>query len=380
VKPLALFVDEVVPAVGDSAGASAALDHMRALQRLGFEVSFVATQDMGDGHRRREALEALGIRPLLSPWYASVEEILRRHAGRFDLVYLHRASNASAYGRLVRQYCPRALLVYGVADLHHLRLARQAVVEDRPELGRLAERLRFEELVAARQADVVITHSRAEAKMLAAQLPGLTVATVPWSVSQRPAEAGFAAREGIAFIGNFGHEPNVDAVHWLAREVLPLVRSMDPAIGFRVIGRGMSAALRGQLWLGLELVGAVEDLDAEFAQTRLTVAPLRYGAGLKGKVIESLAAGVPCVGTSIAYEGMVLPPALVGCIADTPQRIAKALLRLYRDPAAHAQVADAGCRYATRAHSEATIDALMQSVVAPVTRRWAGVGEAGVAA
>jgi hypothetical protein len=195
-RPQALFVDETLPAVGVSGGANAAIDHMRALLRIGFDVSFVASQDLDDRAGKAGALAALGIRPLLAPWYRSVDEVLRRHTGRIDVVYLHRAANAAAYGRLVRQYCPQASLVYGVADLHHLRLARQGAVEDRPEVSRYAARLRIEELMAAHLADVVITHSNSEAALLRAQLPGVTVAQVPWSVPLRQSATRFAERDG----------------------------------------------------------------------------------------------------------------------------------------------------------------------------------------
>jgi glycosyltransferase involved in cell wall biosynthesis len=374
-RPQALFVDDMLPAIGVSGGANAAIDHMRALLRIGFDVSFVASQDLGDRHGRAVELAALGIRPLLAPWYGSVEEVLRRHTGRIDVVYLHRAGNAAAYGKLVRQYCPRALLVYGVADLHHLRLARQGAVEDRPEVSRYADRLRIEELMAARLADVVITHSNAEAALLRAQLPGVTVAQVPWSVPLRQSGIGFAEREGIVFVGNFGHAPNADAVHWLAQEIVPLVQQQDPAIRFRVIGNDMPESLRRGALPGLELVGPVERLDKVYDAARLTVAPLRYGAGIKAKVIESLAAGVPCVGTNIAFEGMALPTALSSCIADTPAAFAAALIGLYRDEAAHASTAEAGQRYALVNNSEVCVDGLMRQALAPALRQWAGITE-----
>ena len=374
-RPQALFVDELFPAAGVNGGANAAIDHMRALIRIGFDVSFAASQDLGDRSQRAAELTTLGIRPLVAPWYGSVEEILSRHAGRIDLVYLHRAANAAAYGKLVRQYCRRALLVYGVADLHHLRLARQGSVEDRPEVIRRAERLQIEEMIAARLADVVITHSNAEAALLRARLPGVRVAVVPWSVPLRTSTTAFAGRNGVAFIGHFGHDPNVDAVHWLAHEIVPLVQEREPAIGFRIVGNDMPASLRRLTQPGLELVGSVEALDGLLDETRLTVAPLRYGAGLKAKVLAEFAAGVPCVGTSIAYEGFTLPPALTGCVADTPEAIATALVRLYRDEAAHAIAAQAGQRYVLVSCGEAHVDALMQQALAPSLRSWAGIAQ-----
>ena len=374
-RPQALFIDDMFPASERSGGAGAALDHMRALLRIGFDVSFGASHDLEDRSGQEKALAALGIRSLSAPWYGSIEEMLRRHSGCFDVVYLHRVGNAASYGKLVREYCPRAELIYGVADLHHIRLARQGAVEDRPELGRLAARQRMEELMAAHLADVVVTHSEAEAALLRAQLPGVSVALVPWSVPVHQSSTPFAKRDGIVFVGNFGHEPNVDAVHWLAREIVPLVQQEDPAIGFRIVGNAMPGSLRLLAQPGFEVVGAAEKLAPVLDAARLTVAPLRYGAGIKSKVIESLSAGVPCIGTSIAFEGIAVPPALGGCVVDTPQMLAAALIRLYRDERSHATVAEAGQRFALVNYGEGRIDALMHQALAPALRRWAGILE-----
>jgi glycosyltransferase involved in cell wall biosynthesis len=372
-RPHALFVDELLPARGMSGGYSAAIDHMCSMMRLGFDVSFMASRDIGDSGNRATMLAELGISVLVAPWYASIEEALRRQSGRIDVVYLHRAGNAAAYGRLVRQCCPQALLVYGVADLHHVRMRRQGSVEDRPEVTRRAEHMRFEEMVAARTADVVITHSPAEAALLRAQLPGLSVAVVPWSVPVRASGNTFLQRDGVVFVGNYGHEPNLDAVQWLAQEIVPLVSNQEPAIGFRIVGHGLPQALRRLAQPGLEMVGPTDALEALLDTARLTIAPLRYGAGLKAKVLESFAAGVPCVGTSIAFEGMALPAVLRGCIADTPDTLAAAVVRLYRDEAMHAAAAEAGRRYVQVNCCESSVDAAMQSALAPALRRWAGI-------
>jgi glycosyltransferase involved in cell wall biosynthesis len=356
-RPQALFIDDRYPVTGNNSGANAALDHMRALQRLGFGVRFVAARDLSDDNGQAAQLSTRGIIALTAPWYASVEEILSRHAGKLDLIYLHRASNAAGYARLAREYCPQALLVYSVADLHHLRVARQSVVQRRPELERQAHRLRLEELSAARSADMVITHSAAEAESLRRQVPDLTVAVVPWSVPQRATGGKFKARNGVAFIGNFGHEPNLDAVYLLATSVVPALRREAPDICVRVIGSDMPEKMYQMSQPGLEIVGPVEDLGEVFDTVRLTVAPLRFGAGLKGKVVESLAAGVPCIGTSIAYEGIDVPPTLAGCVVEHAGALPSAIQRLYRDQTAYAAAAAAGQRYASEHYGEATANA-----------------------
>ncbi len=201
----ALVIDDRLPKADRGAGSVAILSHIRSLQRLGFEVTFVAALDFAAAPdspappQERAALEALGVLSCAPPYYASVEEVLRRQAGEFDLVYLHRIANAAKYGELARHHCPEARLVYSVADLHHLRLARQAQQEDRPELLGTAQRLRLLEFTAAALADVVITHSSDESALLQAQLLGGKVqhrAVVGLRRARTPVP--FAQRSGIA--------------------------------------------------------------------------------------------------------------------------------------------------------------------------------------
>ena len=136
---------------------------------------FVAANAFPDAEAGSEAIQAMDVAVLSGPYYASVEEVLRRHRHMFDLVYIHRVSNCSKYMALVRHYVPKARIVYSVADLHHLRLERQAAVERRPELMELSRRVRFTEFVAARLADIVLTHSTKEAELLQAAVPGVNV-------------------------------------------------------------------------------------------------------------------------------------------------------------------------------------------------------------
>ncbi|MBV9825698.1 MAG: glycosyltransferase [Alphaproteobacteria bacterium] len=377
-NPQALFIDEHHPVAADNAGANAALDHMRSLRRLGFEVFFTAADDPAHQERTVDALSARGIRVLTTPYYASVEEVLRRHAGRLDLIYLHRASVAAGYARLARRYCPEALLVYSVADLHFLRLARQGAIERRERTQQRARRALLDELTAARVCDVVITHSNAEADLLKRYVPGVTVAVVPWAVPISSTSTEFATRDGAVFIGNFAHSPNIDAIQFLATSILPWLRRKAPELRCRVVGSNMPEALYRMAQPGLEIVGPVDDVAAILAGARVSIAPLRYGAGLKGKVLESLAAGVPCIGTRIAYEGMQVPPALADCIVDKADAFAEAVIRLHGDPVAHATVAEAGRRHALVIYGAAAVDAQLRDVVMPVLRLWAGVSDTAV--
>ena len=218
----------------------------------------------------------------------------------FDLVYLHRISNASKYLTLARHYFPKARLIYSVADLHHVRFARQATAEDRPELIALSKRVRLLECVATAMADAVITHSPFEADLLRKEVRGAKVHVVPWTVTAQPTEVPFAKRAGVAFIGGFGHAPNQDAARWLVSEIMPLVRKRSPNIECLLVGSETPESLLRLCDNGIVAVGHVDTLVEVFDRVRLTVAPLSYGAGVKGKVIESLATGIPCVCTALS--------------------------------------------------------------------------------
>lgn len=361
--PGALVIDDRWPQPGRDAGSTAILSHIRSLQRLGYRVTFAAALEFSNVTANRSPLESIGVACCSSPDYASVEEILQRKADEFDVVYLHRISNAAKYGELVRYYLPNARLIYSVADLHHLRLGRQASIEDHPGLLGIAYRLRLQEFTAASLADRVITHSSEEAKILQAQVGTAKVDVVRWTAPVAATTVPFSRRRGMAFIGGFDHAPNVDAARWLIAEIMPLIRQSDPDIECLLVGSGLSEALRRSCGEGIRCVGPVEDLGAIFDRVRLTVAPLTYGAGIKGKVVDSFAAGVPCVCTPIAAEGMDLPAILKDCIADDAKAIAEAILRLHHNQKANDECRRAGLQYIGMMFSEQKLDGAIREII-----------------
>ena len=360
----ALVIDDRMPSLSRDAGSHAIMGHIGSLRRLGFDTTFVPALelDAADTEAARH-LEALGIAVAGAPFHHSVEDMLRRQAGLFDIVYLHRLSNASKYGALVRQYCPRATLVYSVADLHHLRIARQAAVLDEPALAARAEAVRLAELMAVCAADRVITHSTHEAAVLAEAGFGEKVHVVPWPVTARLPETRFQQRRGIAFIGWYQHAPNLDAAHWLVEDIMPRVWRQDPTIPCLLVGGGMPRSLTERLDARVRVLGPVDDLGAVLEEVRLTVAPLRFGAGIKGKVLDSLAAGVPIVGTGMAAEGLDLPPALRDCITDDAAALARRIVQVHGNEALHQGLAHAGLAFVRATFNETRVDERMRAVV-----------------
>ena len=362
----ALVIDaHGIPDPGRDGGSGALVSHMRSLQRLGYDVTFAAPE-MTDSPAS-PALRRAGIRVCHAPWFGSVEEVLRREINGYDLVYLHRVSTAVDYTNLVRRYLPNSHVVYSVADLHHVRLIRQAVVEGREDLVAAARRVKEDELWAARAADAVITHSSTEAALLREAAPGVPVHVMAWSLPHVSAPARFADRQGMAFVGNFRHAPNASAALHLRDRIMPAVHAQDPHIECRLAGADLPAFLAPPQ-PGLTVVGEVPDMRALLGSVRLTVAPLRFGAGVKAKVMESLAAGIPCVCSPVAAEGLDLPAELQALVTSDTASTAAAVLRLHHDEAYNAVMSAHGLRFARSAFSEQRLDDAMRDA----TRRTAG--------
>lgn len=362
-QPRALVIDDALPDPTRDAGSLAILSHIRSFARLGYEVSFLPSDLLGARTEPVTALESEGIVLYLSPQVGSVEEVLRRQPAAFDVVYVHRISNADRYAPLVRAFQPMALLIYGVADLHHIRMERQGALDGCQALLDEGRRMRLREFLAASQASAVVTHSEVEAALLRVALPKASVTVVPWAVRTNVIVRPFARRRHLAFVGGYRHAPNVAAAHRLVEAIMPRVWRTHPAIKCFLVGSDMPDDLLQLDVDGIETVGHVPDLFLALNRVRLTVAPLTWGAGVKGKVLESMAHGLPCVMSGVAAEGLRLPPELQACVAADDDVFAQAIIELHEDEAVNAERAAAGLRFIEQGWSEERVDDALRSIL-----------------
>ncbi len=370
----ALIVDSHLPRPEHDAGSQAILSHAAALTSLGFQVEFVAAHELARAEQAAAALEHAGYVVHRAPQVASVEEVLRRHRNAFDVVYLHRLANAEAYAPLARAWQARAQLLYSVADLHHVRLTRQAAVQASAEVADEARAMRVRELNAMRLCDAVITHSTAEAAYLARVAPGASVHVVPWTPTARPRPMPLAARQGVAAIGSWSHEPNVDAVRWLVSDIMPRVWAAAPRIELLVVGTDWPARVPWITDARVRLVGPVTSIETLLGMLRLSVAPLRFGAGLKGKVLDSFACEVPCVMTPIAAEGFPLAGTLPGLVGDDAATLASLIVRLHQETPFQRAAARDGLALAATFSAEAVRSAMAVAVGLKAGGQVAAVG------
>ncbi len=352
VRKRALFIDDTVLTPDKDAGSVAAMAHIKALMALGYKVTFVPADNMAEIAPYTGQLQKIGVECLHHPYFGSVEDVLRKAAVRPDLVYLHRFTNASKYATMIRRYSPECRIIFSVCDLHFLRMERQALADPGSVTEAQVIAQRREELAVMEHVDSVIVYSSAEAALLLETGPDLNVHVVPWTVQPRPTVLPFSERSGTAFVGGFGHPPNADAVRYLMADILPLVRTE-----FRtyLVGSNMPASLLNLQVPGVLALGFVPVLADILHRLRCTVVPLRYGAGIKGKVLESLAHGLPCVMSEVAAEGLELPEDLAWLVARSPAEFAEKLTRVHEDEGFNAALSAAGLDYIARRHGAGVV-------------------------
>jgi glycosyltransferase involved in cell wall biosynthesis/GT2 family glycosyltransferase len=358
---VALMVDEQFPNPDEDAASWAILSHARALQRLGYLVEFVAMQPGEDRLARARALRARGV--AAHEDVGNPDQFLASRAGQFDIVYAHRFHVARHVLKPARAANPGACLVFSVADLHHLREARRREVTGRPDPVDI-EAIRDEELACIGQADVVLTHSTVERDLIRAAVPAARVAVALWAVPVAGEPSVLAGRSGLCFLGSYRHQPNVDAVAHFCREVWPLLGAPVRAAGFDVVGAHSNLLKGVELPGDVRVVGFVKAVGDYLKGKRVMVAPLRYGAGVKGKVLMSLALGLPCVMTPVAAEGIALPQGLADAlVAQDDAAFAARIEALSADDALWQRVTSEAVAWAAGCLSEAAIDAALAAAV-----------------
>lgn len=169
------------------------------------------------------------------------------------------------------------------------------------------------------------------------------------------------------FLGGFRHPPNEDAVLYFVREIFPQVKRAIPEVRFLVVGADVPPAIQDLASEDIVIAGYVRDVDPAFDRCRVFVAPLRYGAGLKGKIVHSLACGLPVVTTTIGAEGMHLRDWEHALIADHPDDFAARVIELYYDAPLWTRLSEQGRRHVD-VHfgyeaGKATLDASLQAVL-----------------
>jgi len=340
-KRRVLVIEACMLTPDQDSGSMRTLAMLELMVEAGCKVTFVA-----DNLEHRQPyvadLQQRGVEVLFHPFVRSVTDVIAQRGREFDIILVARHYIAVAHADAIRQFAPQALFAFDTVDLHFLRAERLADLEGGAAAKSAAHARRDEELALIRRADVTIVVSSVEREVLAQLAPDAKVLLLSNIHDPLPGGKPFAEREGLVFIGGFQHPPNVDAVLWYAREVLPLLRERLPGVRTYVVGSKVPATIRALAAPDLVVTGYVPDIAPFFTGCRASIAPLRYGAGVKGKVNLAMSYGLPVVATSAAVEGMHLASGEDAMVADEPRSFVESIARVYADEALWTKLARAG--------------------------------------
>ena len=350
-----LFVDHYVPTYDKDAGSRTVFAYLKMFVEQGFNVKFI-----GDNFYQSEpyttTLQQMGVEVLYGSWYAqNWKQWIKENADCFDYAFLNRPHISVNYIDFLRENTKAKIIYYG-HDLHFLRVMREYELTGEKRLIAESESWKEKELSLMRKADISYYPSEVEEQAVHAIDPSIRVKAIPAYLFDDVQDAEYDAqmRKDLFFIGGFGHGPNVDAVKWLAKEVMPLLREKLPQIQIHIVGSNMPKEIRDLEGNGLVMEGAVSDerLAELYAQCRLNIVPLRYGAGIKGKVVESMRFGLPVVTTSCGAEGIMnAQDCLV--VADTAQELVESITLLYENEEKLNAISKAGVAYVRAHYSQA---------------------------
>lgn len=337
-----LVIDATTPMPDRDSGSVRLFELLRLLVDEGCAVTFFPENGLDDG-RYTQALRDLGVEAWTQPWLGAIPDWLAKHGSRFQLVIVSRHYILSPLLPLLRRHAPQARIVFDTVDLHHLREQREAEERGDATLLRAAARTRADELSLIGNVDRTWVVSPVEKALLAESAPGAVVDVVSNIHRVRGAGPAMATRHGLLFVGGFRHPPNVDAALWLADEILPRIRERRPEITLSLVGsEPPPAVLALGERPGITVHGHVPDLEPLIDAHRFSIAPLRYGAGVKGKINQALAHGLPVVATRCAVEGMGLTHGVDALVADDAEGIANTILTTYDDAALWQRLVDGG--------------------------------------
>ena len=304
-----------------------------------YEIAFYMLRPRFDAeaHRYAQALRALGIR--IQRHHARALEHLASqidHGVLFE--FFHTAERLLPSLRLLRPDLPMAV---SCADLHYVREARAAVYAERPRAARAkVRRTRRRELGVYRRADLVVTVTEADRRILTRAVSDAATAVVPSTFPVAQEAPAFAQRipRSLLFVGGFRHPPNVDAMLFFCRDVLPRIQRTLPDVRVSIVGDAPPREVQALASAHVTVTGWVPDVQPYLASHAVSIAPLRCGSGLKGKIVEAMAAGLPVVTTPMGAEGTDLTHGDTALIAESAEGFAEAVVQLCTDGDLHARL------------------------------------------
>lgn len=346
-----LVIDNQTPRPDRDSGSMDMFNTLRIMCQLGYKVDYLPLRRPEFVPNYTAQLQREGIRCLYRPYFGGLAHYLKHRECSYDFVFISRIKTIKKSYATIRRLCPAAKIIFNTVDLNFLRVGRRAELENNPRLARKAAKYHRDEVFYLNRADASIIISPAEREVIRKDVDLERIDIIPLIREFPTRRATYQGTRNLAFIGHFTHAPNVDAMRFFLGEVWPKVREVMPEVRFDIIGKDFPTDLSPLLDDAVTVHGLIRDLDTIFPSIRVCIAPLRFGAGLKGKLVTSLSYGVPSVVSPIAIEGMGMVDGEHALVAESPAQWVEQIQRLYSDEACWQHISAQGLSYAESEYS-----------------------------
>lgn len=365
-----LYVDVKWPTPDTDAASQRALQLIRALVGMGFDVDVGVLFPSETGEGVIPMRELGGARALPDDGEEATLRHIAAHGASYDVAVVAWTRVADRLLPALRAANPVMRIVFDTVDVNHVREFRHARVSRNANILRRAMAMKQLELAAVAGADCTLAITEADAEVLRRESPGSRVEVVTLAVSPRERPVpGPESRSGVLYLGNYQAWHNVDAVTHLVRDILPEVHTLIPDVHVTLAGAGRHELIDELASEHVTVTGFLADVIPLFDRSTAFACPLRVGSGVKGKLLTSLALGLPIVGSSVAIEGMALEDGRHCIVADTPREVAAGIARLQTDHALWRRLSEGGRVLVQERFSSHVIKRQVEAVFAPLLER-----------
>ena len=332
-KKTILFIDHYVPMYDKDAGSRAVFHYIKLYAALGYNIKFI-----GDNFYRHEPytgiLNQLGVEVLYGEYYFKYWQTwIKQNSGNINFVFLNRPHISLKYLVFLKKF-PNIKIAYWGHDLRFLREKREYEITKDHKLIKSSKKMEKLEFDIMNSANISYFFSQVEVDIIKSISKEINVKVIPINIYSniKKKTVPFTERKDLIFVGGFSHTPNIDAVLWFCGEILPLVTAKYPDIKLNIAGSNTPDVINQLSSKNVIIRGYLTDGELEklYNLSRIMVVPLRYGAGVKGKIIEAFYYQLPVITTSTGAEGILNAEAFLS-VKDSPGDFADEIITLYND-------------------------------------------------
>ena len=347
-------IDDNVPNIDKNAGNRCTFMYLNLFKEIGFQVTFLPN-DFKKIEPYTSILQQKGIEVLYGVWYKkNIRNWLKTNLKYFKYVYLQRPKIAKKYFDLIKKHFPRKIF-YFAHHLHYIRLFREYNITHDKKILKQSEISKKIEMEIFSKVDIIHVVGNYEYQILKEKFKKKIIRNIPLYIYDKllsNVEKDFSKRKDLIFVGALSRLPNKDAVLWFAKYVYPKIVDRFQDMVWHIVGSSIPNTIKKLESKNIKIEGFLSDenLHLLYQKCRIAIVPLRFGAGVKGKVVEAAYNQIPIVTTSIGGEGLDNSFGAF-IIEDNAEKMSEIIIKLYLDYSKLKQMSDSGKKFIEKCFS-----------------------------